>query len=233
MCKPRTKEGDTMTSIELCNEINSYLLSKDCTAVDYIFSTFVTDEYKEVVSKIIIKFFEDTIVTKMLDASILEDTEIAEKILLIATDNVKMRYLCSSIIDATAELERSKASLLLTAQAGVLNIKSTEDDDNKDNQLPLSTIVIGGLVISSIFVYIFCVTFFADFIKSDNVRFVDQTLGNFNAILQTLIVFFFSGDLRVRLLRGKQKSTKEIDNKDNSTREDNNMNNISRNLNDK
>lgn len=211
-----------MSSTELCNKINTYLLSKDCAAVDYIFSTFVTDDYKDVVSKIIIKFFEDTLAIKINDASILEDTEIAENVLHIAQDIVKMRYLCSSIIDVTKELERSKTSILYTSDINALD-SDKASEDNKDNQLSLPTIIIGGLIISAIFAYIFCVTFFADFIKTENVRFVDQTLGNFNAILQTIIVFFFSGNLRTRLLT-RNKSNNATKNVDMNVKEDNNMN---------
>lgn len=49
---------------------------------------------------------------------------------------------------------------------------------------------IAYICVISVFLYIFCVTFFSNGIGEDHLRFVDQSLGNLYGILNTIIGFY-------------------------------------------
>ena len=73
----------------------------------------------------------------------------------------------------------------------------TKNDEHLSIVLSPNKIYIFGVICSAIiFIYIFSVTFFSTNIPENSLRFVDQSLGNMYAIINTVIGFFFGNAYR-------------------------------------
>ena len=73
----------------------------------------------------------------------------------------------------------------------------TKNDSHLSITLSPNKIYLFGVVCSAIiFIYIFAVTFFSSSIPENSLRFVDQSLGNMYAIINTVIGFFFGNAYR-------------------------------------
>lgn len=93
----------------------------------------------------------------------------------------------------------SKEIIFLTGDSWIAKKDNTYTKYNDDISISLSPnkIYLFGFVCAIIiFLYIFAVTFFSGVIPEQGLRFVDQSLGNMYAIVNTVIGFFFGNAYR-------------------------------------